>query len=113
MFQALIPLALAALSQDPGDPLAVAFVGAADAARTDAFIEFLDESFGDSRFIPRSAVTPESLEGIDVVVLDWQQSDPTEVNPLGRRDDWTLPTVLIGSAGLNAAKTWDVRGGSG
>ena len=113
MFQALLPITLAALPQGSGEPLAVAFIGAGDSARTDSFIEFLDEAFGDSRFIERSDVTPESLEGIDVVVLDWQQSDPNETNPLGERDDWLLPTVLIGSAGLNAAKTWDVRGGSG
>lgn len=113
MYQALAPLALAVVAPLQDDPLAVAFIGAEDSARTDSFIEFLDESFGDSRFIPRDAVTSQALEGIDVVVLDWQQSDPSDHNPLGERDDWTLPTVLIGSAGLNVAKTWHVRGGSG
>ena len=29
------------------------------------------------------------------------------------RDAWGVPTVLIGSAGLNLAAAWEVRGGYG
>ena len=34
-------------------------------------------------------------------------------SPLGRRDEWEKPTVLLGSAGLNLAVAWKLKGGSG
>ena len=33
--------------------------------------------------------------------------------PLGLRDEWEKPTVLLGSAGLNLAVAWKLKGGSG
>jgi hypothetical protein len=33
--------------------------------------------------------------------------------PLGTREDWKKPTVLLGSAGLNLAVSWKLKGGSG
>jgi len=54
-----------------------------------------------------------------VVLLDWPQSNSTREDwkrgrsPLGDRNAWTKPTVLLGSAGLNLAVVWKVRGGSG
>ena len=34
-------------------------------------------------------------------------------SPLGRRDEWEKPTVLLGSAGLHLAVAWKLKGGSG
>ena len=68
--------------------------------------------------VDRHAFKQPQADGFDVVVLDWPQSDKTEQErqqpaPLGARATWTKPTVLLGSAGLNMAIVWKVRGGSG
>ena len=34
-------------------------------------------------------------------------------SPLGTREEWNRPTVLLGSAGLNLAVCWKLKGGSG
>ena len=34
-------------------------------------------------------------------------------SPLGKREAWHKPTVLLGSAGLNLAVAWKLKGGSG
>lgn len=62
----------------------------------------------------------------DVVLLDWDQrtlNDGTTdnwgdqaarfPNPLGRRDGWNRPTVLLGSAGLMVSHAWRVGGDRG
>ena len=54
----------------------------------------------------------------DVVLLDWPQGEETREmrklrSPLGSRDEWEKPTVLLGSAGLNLAVAWKMKGGSG
>jgi hypothetical protein len=54
-------------------------------------------------------------------VLDWRQtgelgkwrSKEGKPSPLGDRESWTTPVVLIGSAGLNLACAWAVKGGFG
>jgi len=40
----------------------------------------------------------------DVVLLDWPQTEqpgdlPPKLSPLGKREEWTKPTELLGSAG--------------
>ena len=65
---------------------------------------------------PRAACR---LTRSDVVLLDWPQSETVRQEweqgraPLSDRDKWQKPTVLLGSAGLNLAVVWKVRGGSG
>ncbi len=54
----------------------------------------------------------------DVVLLDWRQGEETREmrklrSPLGKREDWNKATVLLGSAGLNLAVSWKLKGGSG
>lgn len=64
--------------------------------------------------------------GSDVVLLDWDQKtldDGTADNwgeqaarfpiPLGRRETWSTPTVLLGSAGLMVGHAWRVGGDRG
>lgn len=105
----------AATPAAPGPPtdLKVAFVGTPDSARSRAYASLIEQGFGSVVSLDRSSVTRVALEGIDVVVLDWNQQDRGDAHPLGSREEWDLPTVLLGSAGLNTAIHWDVRGGSG
>jgi hypothetical protein len=79
---------------------------------------FLEKNVAQVKAVDRHAFAPEQAEAFDVVVLDWPQSDRTDQerqkgSPLGRRSHWHKPTVLLGSAGLNQAIVWKVRGGSG
>ncbi len=58
-------------------------------------------------------------------MLDWPQQDGISKwllagdrtvaprCPLGVREDWTKPIVMVGSAGLNVAWAWDVKGSYG
>lgn len=61
---------------------------------------------------------PAKADPFDVVILDWPQSERSpgeKVNksPLGKRDTWGKPTLLLGSAGLHMGTVWEVNGGSG
>ncbi len=52
----------------------------------------------------------------DVVVIDWSQRETSSadaVSPVGDREAWSTPTVLLGSAGHLLAAAWEVAGGSG
>lgn len=101
----------------------VAFVGTPDTPRTAAFVTFLEERFDEVTFHDRTTVDPKAAATADVVLLDWDQEngvlkwfqDREYVleHPFGELADWRTPTVLLGSAGLNTAAAWDVRGGSG
>ena len=109
----------------PKNDLSVAFVGDADTPRTRAFVRFLGDRFREVEAHDRNACDPVELGKVDVVVLDWDQKsginnwtrwaeerqEPS--SPLGERADWKAPTVLLGSAGLNLASAWSVRGSSG
>lgn len=68
--------------------------------------------------VDRKAFSPEQAKDFDVVLLSWPQDEETSdmtmlVSPLGSRDSWHHPTVLLGSAGLNLAVAWQMQGGSG
>ena len=121
-------LATAADAQDPApgkQSLRLLFLGAVDSPRGKDFAAFLGEHFAAVAVADRWTWNRALLQGIDVVVLDWSQEegiaawsrkgDKTLVpkSPLGARRDWTQPTVLIGSAGINTAWAWDVRGSWG
>jgi hypothetical protein len=129
----LIALALArpALAADdvtPTLPLRVLYVGNVNTDRGRAYARFLGEKFTLAGAIDRRTFDPGSAADVDVVVLDWSQSDIDHSNdsarrasawesnlksPLGRRSRWTRPTVLLGSAGHLLAAPWKVFGGSG
>ena len=95
--------------------LRVIYVGS---ERADEFIEFLKPHVAAIESVDRDAFKPADAEKFDVVLLDWPQSgsarmERTDTSPLGMRKDWGRPTVLLGSAGLNLACAWQLRGGSG
>jgi hypothetical protein len=105
-------------AQDPVFDIAISIVGE-PGARERSLRSFLEAHFRQVHFVDRKSGEP--VPPADVVVLDWQQGDyqggsfpmPKPRSPLGDRADWTIPTVLLGSAGHNLAAAWDVRGGSG
>lgn len=96
--------------------LDVIYAGSPDTDRGRAFEAFLRERFASVRSVDRTTWDPSTVGDADVVVLDWPQDIkdmPPKRCPLGAFEEWTTPTVLIGSAGLMLAVAWDVRGGMG
>jgi hypothetical protein len=96
--------------------LKVLYVGDLRAARASEFAGLLKTNVGGFGTAAISTFKPEQAAQFDVVLLDWPQSgELREMKraPLGERETWTKSTVLLGSAGLNLAVVWKVRGGSG
>ena len=97
-------------------PLRVLYVG----PRAGEFEPFLQAHFKSvaATNLSQGFIPPEQVKDVDVVLLDWPQSEEaraarTGSSPLGKREDWRKPTVLLGSAGLNLAVCWKLHGGSG
>ena len=112
--------AFTAAGAAPGPDLAslnVLYVGEEPAsARARQFTEFLQKKVRRVEVFSRAAFQPAQARDFDVVLLDWPPSGRVGLSrqaPLGDRLAWTKPTVLLGSAGLNLAAAWQVRGGSG
>lgn len=101
------------------DELKVLYVGDRDSARARHFQGFLKHNLGRIDVVSRDGFRKSDADEFDVVLLDWPQNDSAQNDrksgrsPLGDRDEWEKPTVLLGSAGLNLAVVWKVRGGSG
>ncbi|HKI20716.1 MAG TPA: hypothetical protein VKA15_22690 [Isosphaeraceae bacterium] len=125
---ALVSINFAAVADDEprGRPLRVLYVGNIDTGRGWAYARFLGEKFSLVGASDRKTFDPGSVGDIDVVVLDWSQSDIEHKSvqkasefesdlksPLGERSRWSKPTVLLGSAGHLLAAPWKVFGGSG
>jgi hypothetical protein len=95
-------------------PLHVLYIG----HRPGEFAPLLKEHFATVETVSLAAFRPSQADPFDVVLLDWPQSGNErgawlDRSPLGLREDWRKPTVLLGSAGLNLAVKWKVHGGSG
>ena len=98
--------------------LKVLYVGNATSARAADFKAFLNTNVARVEVANRAGFDPSKASQFDVVLLEWSQSDsrgefPPKKSPLGERNAWTKPTVLLGSAGLHMAIVWDVHGGFG
>ena len=98
--------------------LKVLYVGNATSPRAADFKAFLSTNVARVEVAARVGFDPAQASQFDVVLLDWPQSEsrgqfPPKKSPLGERDAWTKPTVLLGSAGLHMAIVWDVQGGFG
>ena len=104
------------IAAEPRLPLNVLYVGNADTPRAAQFVEFLESQFERVEAVDRGKFDPADARDADVVLLDWSQRD-TEVedtvSPLGPRESWSKPTVLLGSAGLLLAGPWEIIGGAG
>lgn len=129
-FTALSSLALllAAGPQETADPtprghgqlpLSVLYLGDVDKDRAQAFVEFLSRHFTYAEAIHRDLFAFEDAEDFDVVLLDWSQSEVDLMamdkieSPLGAREEWTKPLVLLDSAGLLMAGPWELQGSWG
>lgn len=115
-FAVLVATALGAQDAPQLLPLEITVLGDDD-RRAEDFASFLRQHFAEVK-VERHGVDRKTLAGRDVVVLDWKQSvDELQKGtlrcPLGEREAWTTPVVLIGSAGLMLACCWDVLGGFG
>jgi hypothetical protein len=78
-----------------------------------AYAKFLAAHFHHTKSDDRNGFDPERAKGFDVVLLDWPQGERDVKSPLGPKDAWAKPTVLLGSAGLLLAKAWQVHGAVG
>ena len=110
----LIQLSPAAELRD----LKVLYVDNATSVRAADFKAFLGTNVARVAVAARVGFDPALANQFDVVLLDWPQSEsrgefPPRKSPLGGRDAWVKPTVLLGSAGLHMAIVWDVKGGFG
>jgi hypothetical protein len=106
------PLAIA----DEPMPLDVLYLARdRDEDRSLAFEQLLSRRFRSCRVQQREDFQPQHLDGVEVVVLDWSQSERSgqAVSPIGPLDQWTTPTVLLGSAGLLMADAWQIIGDAG
>ena len=95
--------------------LKVLYVGS---ERAKAYVGFLSGKVAQIEARSRQDFQPRDAAPFDVVLLDWPQGEETREmrklkSPLGRREEWEKPTVLLGSAGLNLAVAWKMKGGSG
>jgi hypothetical protein len=93
----------------------VLYVGSERAAD---FVNFMSDKVAQFEAKSRADFRPADAAPFDVVMFDWPQSQETRdmrklSSPLGVRESWTKPTILLGSAGLNLAVSWKLRGGSG
>jgi hypothetical protein len=86
--------------------------------RANEFEPFLKQHFAGVKCVSREDFRPVQAKDFDVVLLDWPQVITTHFEsyrhcPLGERAEWNKPTVLLGSAGLNLAVAWKLKGGAG
>jgi len=96
-------------------PLRVLYVGN-DGDRAADYEAFLKRHFAKVTVATRKGFEPSAARDADVVLLDWSQSEgPVDKasSPFGKLEDWSKPTVLLGSAGLLMAGQWQLIGGAG
>jgi hypothetical protein len=111
----IIAFATNLLAAEPTLPQRVLYIG----HRGPDFELLLKRHFAQTQTFSREAFKPAQAKDYDVVLLDWPQSEEARADrqgkscPLGRREEWNKPTVLLGSAGLNLAVVWKLKGGSG
>jgi hypothetical protein len=120
--RALITFLLVALPLGVGSAaelrdLKVLYLGNTNSSRAADYKAFLGTNVARVDVAERDGFKPALADAYDVVLLEWPQSGggafPPKTSPLGPRDAWTKPTVLLGSAGLRIATLWDVKGGFG
>jgi hypothetical protein len=97
-------------------PQRLLYVGDSTSPRARDYQTFLNSNFARVEITSRRGFDPAQARDFDVVLLDWPQgsgSFPPGTAPLGKREEWSKPTVLLGSAGLLLSQTWDIKGGHG
>ncbi len=97
-------------------PLHVLYIGKARGDRATDYAAFLKKHFKKVTLSERIGFDPATTKGADVVLLDWSQDESNvreAKSPFGKLEDWSRPTVLLGSAGLLLATQWELIGGAG
>jgi hypothetical protein len=111
-----LTVAPSAVEPTPAVDLKVLYLGNAGTPRALSYEAFLKEHFAASAAIDRRTFVPENAAGYDVVLLDWSQSDEPYrdraalKSPLGPRESWNKPVVMLGSAGLLITSPWQTNG---
>jgi hypothetical protein len=117
VFMAMLPLTWYGTAADAAEKidLSVFYVGNPSTPRGKSYTAFLSQSFRRVEAAERRGFDPKKAAGFDVVLLDWSQSDrqAKAQSPLGPKDAWNKPTVLLGSAGLLLAEVWKIHGAIG
>jgi hypothetical protein len=96
-------------------PLRVLYVGN-NRDRAADHESFLKQHFAKVTVARRDGFDPAAARDADVVVLDWSQSEgPVDKakSPFGKLEEWSKPTVFLGSAGLFMAGQWQLIGEAG
>jgi hypothetical protein len=95
--------------------LSVAYIGKVSTPRGQSYTAFLRKTFRRVEVADRVGFDPRKAAAFDVVLLDWSQQDRQEKSlpPLGAKDSWNKPTVLLGSTGLWLAEAWEIHGAIG
>jgi hypothetical protein len=110
-FLAVLP----AFAEQPRLPLRILYVGN-DKARGDDYAALLNRHFAEVRIVGRTIFQQSDARTADVVLLDWSQAESSlkeTAPPFGKPEEWSKPTVLLGSAGLLLAGQWQIMGGAG
>ena len=110
------PAKFAVPGADGKIPLRVLYLARSDPERSKSFRELFEQHFQTAAVVRREEFVPSQASEFDVVVLDWSQSERASgqyASPLGDLENWSTPTVLLGSAGLLIAGPWNVIGGAG
>jgi hypothetical protein len=111
---ALLALGTVTRAGEPAkSDLRVLYVGEPSSPRGEAYAKFLAAHFRHAEAADRDGFDPGRAKAFDVVLLDWPQSEREVKSPLGPKDSWAKPTVLLGSAGLLLAQAWEVHGAIG
>ena len=95
--------------------LRILYVGS---ERSTEFIAFLKPQFHQVEGRTTENFNFTNAEPFDVVLLDWPHGEEVHsltepASPLGQRDVWHKPTVVLGIAGRNLASAWKTKGASG
>jgi hypothetical protein len=93
--------------------LSILYIGNVSTPRGKSYTAFLSRSFRRVAAVERREFDPRKAAEFDVVLLDWSQRERQEKQPLGPKDAWSKPTVLLGSAGLLLADAWQIHGAIG
>jgi hypothetical protein len=118
LFLTITLLAMLLIQSSPAKELSELKVLYVGTERTSDFVDFLKAKVAKIEARPRAGFKASDAEPFDVVLLDWPQGEETRemrklTSPLGARESWTKPAVLLGSAGLNLAVAWQMKGGIG
>lgn len=115
----VLTITSAGADSTPPIDLKVLYLGNVGTPRANSYEVFLKEHFTVSKAVDRKTFDPAAAGEFDVVLLDWSQADEPDrrdtplKSPLGPRESWNKPVVMLGSAGLLITAPWQTNGSYG